>query len=113
MKWTIYKVKRTYRKLRATIGTKLFGKQIALEREAIWLSIKLANLRTKVNVLRIRTQYPRPADNIEAMKKRLDFLGPKLDKWEIRYAELQEELKKYPNRKITFADIADFMDRYK
>jgi hypothetical protein len=47
------------------------------------------------------------------MKKRLDFLGPKLDKWEMRYADLQEQLKKYPNRKITFADIADFMDKYK
>lgn len=73
----------------------------------------MANLRTKVNVLRNRTQYPRIGDDVEVMKKRLDFLEPKLDKWEIRYAELQVELKKYPNRKITTADIADFMDRYK
>lgn len=73
----------------------------------------MANLRTKVNVLRIRTQYPRVRDDIEDMKKRLDFLEPKLDKWEKEYADLQEQLKKYPNRKVTQADIADAMDRFK
>ena len=104
MNMIIWKVKRIYRKLLVIIGSKLFAKQIALEKKLKWLNSKQANLRTTVNVLERICQYPRKQDteeDISLARKRLVTLKPKLLKWEKEILQVENQLKKYSKRIIT------------